>query len=117
MPIGVNRRGEVVRGRGEHVDFVLVRAKHILVAAAEVGMDLPREQGVLGDIRAAGVFILWQHEKPGDADYDAEEGDVGREFEEARVAAEGEDAGWRGFVSYGDKEGRGKRAGVSRRTE
>lgn len=34
------------------------------------------------------VVVEWQYEEPCDADYNAEEGEVRRDFEQARVAAE-----------------------------
>ena len=40
---------------GQSLDLVLVGTEDILVAAAEVGVDLARKEGVLGDVCPARV--------------------------------------------------------------
>ena len=64
-----------------------------MFAAAKMGVDLTREDGVFGDVGLAAVLIEREEEEPGGADQDAEGGEVGGQFEEERGGAEGEEAG------------------------
>ena len=50
-----------------------VSAQDVLVASAEVGVDLARQEGILGDVGAARVTVEGEHEQPHDTDDDAEE--------------------------------------------
>lgn len=67
---------------------MLIPPKHGLIATGEIGMHLSGQQRILGNVCAPGVVVEWEDEKPGYADYNAEEGEVGREFEQTRVAPE-----------------------------
>jgi hypothetical protein len=67
---------------------MLIPTEHMLVATCEIGMHLSGKKCILGDVGAPRVVVQRQHEEPCDADYDTEEGEVRREFEQARVAAQ-----------------------------
>jgi hypothetical protein len=70
------------------VDLVSVGAEYIVLAAGEVGVDLARQKGILGNIGAAGVVVEGQDQQPDDADDDAEGGEIGRDLEHAGISAE-----------------------------
>ena len=60
----------------------------MLIAAAEVGVNLAGQECVLGDVRPTGIFVERQEKQPDDADEDAKQRQVGRKLEDARVASQ-----------------------------
>jgi hypothetical protein len=85
---GVSGNVLVDRLVGQVVDLVSVGAEYIVLTAGEVGVDLARQKGVLGNIGAAGVVVEGQDQQPDDADDDAEGGEIGRDLEHAGISAE-----------------------------
>jgi hypothetical protein len=57
---------------------MLVASKCVLVTAGEVRMDLPRQQGILGDIRFPRIIVKGEDQKPCNTNYYAEKGQVWR---------------------------------------
>lgn len=51
-------------------------------------MDLPRQEGIFGNVCIARVVVQWQEEQPGDTHQDTKEGDVWRELKKPPVAAQ-----------------------------
>ncbi len=72
-----------------------------MFGAAKVGVDLAGEDGVLGDVCVAGVLVKREEQKPCDAYYDEQGGEVGWELEQDRGAAEGEEARCCNYTSVG----------------
>jgi len=79
------------------IDLVLVCAEHILVATAEVSMDLTGQERIFRYVRSARVIVEWKKEEPNNADNDAERGEVRRELENARVSPQAQRAGCNGL--------------------
>lgn len=74
-------------------DLLAVCAEDIVLAAGKVRVDLAGQQGVLRDVGAARVVVQRQDEQPGDADDEAQGGEVGRDPEQAGVAPERQQRG------------------------
>ena len=80
--------------------LLAIGAEDIVLAAAKVRVHLARQQGVLGHVRLARVVVQRQDQQPGNADDDAQGGQVGRDLEDAGVAPERQQRGWPA-VSWG----------------
>ena len=57
--------------------LVMVGVEDILFSAAEVGIDLPRQQCVFRDVGSPRVIVQRQQEKPGNSYKDAECREIG----------------------------------------
>lgn len=71
--IGAENVGEVlrpvmVRLVAQVKGLEAVGAEDVVLAAAKVGMDLAGQDGVFGDVGAAGIVIEREQQQPGDAD-------------------------------------------------
>lgn len=77
----------------QSMDLVSVCAEDVVFAAAEVGVDLAGQQSILRDVRLARVVVQWQQKQPDDADNDAQGGQVGRDLQDAGIAAEAKNGG------------------------
>lgn len=67
-----------------------VRAEDLLLAPPKVCVHLARKECVLGYVCLPRVVFEREEEEPDDADDDAEEGEVRRGLEHARIASQGQ---------------------------
>ena len=59
-----------------------------MFTATEVGVDLTGEDGILGHVRVARVFVQREQQQPRNADDDAEGGQVRRHIQQTTIVPE-----------------------------